>query len=75
MVHTQVSLRHDLLDVSVAEAISQITTDTEDDHLRFEVSAVEQWRAVPSHPMQRIKPSGALCNTSLSSPSSIPEKT
>jgi hypothetical protein len=55
MVDRQLSFRHKFLDVPVTEAESQITTNAQDDHFRFEMSPFEHCRPVPPHPPQRIR--------------------
>jgi hypothetical protein len=65
VVHVQVAFRHEFLDISVAEAEPQITTNAKDDHLGFEVSSLKECWPIPSHPPQRIRPLNRFRNTSI----------
>ena len=42
VIHAEVALRHDLFEVSQAQAEPEIPPDAQDDDLRFEMSSLEQ---------------------------------
>jgi hypothetical protein len=66
MIHAQIPLSHELLQIPIADRVSEIPTDTDDDDLRFEVSSFEQCRSALFSwlPSLSDRPT-ELCNTSI----------
>ena len=65
VVDAQVSFRHELFQITIAEREAEIPSDAEGDDLIREVSSSEKSRPILSHPTTLPKASPAVCNTSV----------
>jgi len=64
LVHCQPALRHDFLQIPVAERVPQIPTDTQNNNHVREVSPTEQRRPVLGHRITLPDRSTRVCNRS-----------
>lgn len=66
VIYREPTLRHDLLQIAVAERVSQIPPDAQNDNHILEVAPTEQGRTILGHQLTLPDPPGRVCNRSNS---------
>src|SRR5712692_351053 len=67
VIHRQSTLRHHLLQISVAQRITQVPPDAKNDDHVLKVSPTEQRRPILAHRFTLAEPPVFLCNRSVDS--------
>src|SRR6266536_1694114 len=65
VIHRQSTLRHHLLQISVAQRITQVPPDAKNDDPVLKVSPTEQRRPILAHRFTLAEPPVFLCNRSV----------